>query len=99
VWFNSLIDGKKEKWSVEGIQLNIKIDGYLRNKFKKKDYMILWELKDEQNNLLGMSNGVYVLPLGDKIAPNKVVITISKLDSDRMLKNISKFILIQKASE
>ena len=63
VWINSLIDGKKEKQSVEGIQLNIKIDEYLRNKFKKEDYMILWELKDGQNNLLGMSNGVYVLPL------------------------------------
>ena len=96
VWFNKVSHRGKIKSKTNEIQLILKLSNFRNPEFKKDKYIIDWALKDEKNNFLGQSNGIFVLFLENNKMPDSIYISICKLNHDRTTKDAKKFLITKK---
>lgn len=96
VWFNKVDKWRVSKQSISGIQLNLKVDNFYDSAFELKDYMRTWIMKDDNDNFVGQSNGLFNMSFKDKMAPEVVEIIICKFGNDGPKDEVSRFKLIKK---
>ncbi|MFN8291993.1 MAG: hypothetical protein U0U70_17190 [Chitinophagaceae bacterium] len=98
VWKNKVdSNGKVTKMKTGGLQINLKCDGFMNKEFKSDKYLFDWEMLDGDKNYFGKSNGVYILFLKGEELPDKINMSVNKVENDSS-KNIYHFLIQKKKS-
>jgi hypothetical protein len=93
VWFNKSADGKVTKIKSSEHQLILKTKDFLNPELEKDKYLTKWEMQDDQRNIFGSGNGVYILLLKGNAIPDIFHILICKIEKDMSTTKVAEFIL------
>lgn len=93
VWFNKIKDGKVTKRKSSEHQLILKIKDFLNPELDNDKYLSKWEMQDDQRNIFGSGNGVYILFLKGNAIPDTFHISICKIEKDMSTAKVTEFVL------
>jgi hypothetical protein len=93
VWFNKLTSGRVSKIKSNEYQLVLKIKDFLNPEFDQDKYLSKWEMQDDQGNVFGSGNGVYILLLKGNGIPDTFHISIRKIEENLSTTKVAEFLL------